>query len=136
MPAARLTDVRWFVDENSLGLGKLLDRVRDDVVHPGHPLVPHLPVGILDVDWMPVVAHAGWVVITRDRRIRTRPAERRIFEEEGLRSVWLAGRMDMRPADQLELVERHWSRLEREMIKRGAGPWALALTANGLRPLG
>ena len=44
------------MDENALGLGKLLDATRDDVVRPGHPLVPDLPLGVLDVDWMPVVA--------------------------------------------------------------------------------
>jgi len=64
--ATHRADVRWFVDENALGLGKLLDRQRVDVVHPGHPLVPDLPLGILDVDWMPIVGatrldrhHAG-----------------------------------------------------------------------------
>ena len=94
------------MDENALGLGKLLDRGRDDVVHPGHPLVPELRLGVLDVEWMPRVAHAGWIVITRDRRIRTRPAERKIFEEQGLRSVWIAGSKDLRPSEQLELILR------------------------------
>ena len=123
------------MDENALGLGKLLDQNREDVVHPGHPLVTELPLGVLDVEWMPRVARAGWIVITRDRRIRTRPAERKIFEEQGLRSVWIAGRKDLRPAEQLELILRHCKRMEYEAIKRGQGPWALALTSTGLRQL-
>jgi len=54
---------RWFVDESALGLGKLLARQRDDVLHTGHPDVPEIPLGMLDVEWMPIVAERGWVAI-------------------------------------------------------------------------
>ncbi|MBA3741342.1 hypothetical protein [Sporichthya sp.] len=66
----------YFTDENALGLGKLLLRSgRDDVLFPGHPGLPQVPLGTPDLDWMPVVAHRKLIVITRDKRIRTRPAE-------------------------------------------------------------
>jgi hypothetical protein len=130
-----LGDVRWYADESVLGLGKLLERERHDVVYPGHRLVPSLPTGTLDIDWMPRVAVSGWVALLRDRRIRTRPAELKIFHEAGLRAVWFGGRKDLRPVEQLELLSRHWARLEREVIRLGAGPWALALTGGGLAEL-
>lgn len=44
---------RYFADENALGLAKVLIRAgRTDVVHPGHPALPDVPLGTLDLDWM------------------------------------------------------------------------------------
>lgn len=126
----------YFTDENALGLGKLLRRQgRDDVVHPGHPDLPDVPLGALDVEWMPVIARRDLVVITRDRRIRTRPAELRLFREMGIRAVWLGAKRDLSPAQQVEVFLEHEARLQREIVKRGPGPWALALSPSGLRPL-
>jgi PIN like domain len=125
--------VRWYADESVLGFGKLLAAQRADVTYPGHPAVPEILPGALDVDWMPIVAEFGWVVFHRDRRIRTRPAEVRIFAEEGLKAVWFAGSKDLAPRQQLDLALRHWARLEREVIRLGPGPWALNLIDSGLR---
>jgi hypothetical protein len=127
----------YFTDENTLGLGKLLQREgRDDVVYPGHPELPQVPLGTPDVDWMRVIARRKLVVITRDRRIRTRPAELAVYSELGIRSVWIGTKRDLGPRDQLDLFLRHEERLRREIIKRGPGPWALAMSTAGLRPLG
>lgn len=126
----------YFADENALGLGKLLRRSgREDIVYPGHPSLPDVPLGTLDVDWMPVVAAQDLVVITRDKRIRTRPAELIAYRELGIRSVWIGAKRDLGPHDQMELFLRHEARLHREITKRGAGPWALALGETGVRPL-
>ena len=70
--------LRWFVDESTLGLGKLLTRTRDDVIYAGHPNLPEIPLGTSDVGWMPIVAERNWVAIRRDRRIHTRPLEVRV----------------------------------------------------------
>lgn len=53
--------LRWFVDESALGLGKLLARTRDDVIYAGHPDLPEIPLGTIDVGWMPIVAARDWV---------------------------------------------------------------------------
>lgn len=129
-------DLVYFTDENTLGLGKLLRRSgRDDVVYPGHEDLPEVPLGTLDPDWMPIVAERGLVVLTRDKHIRTRPAELRIYLEHGIRSVWIGAKQDLGPRDQLDLFLKHEDRLRREIIKRGPGPWALAMSATGIRPL-
>ena len=126
----------YFTDENTLGLGKLLRRRgRDDVLYPGHEDLPEVPLGTLDLAWMPIVAERDLVVVTRDRRIRTRPAELRAYREHGIRSVWIGAKQDLGPRAQVELFLEHESRLQREMTKRGPGPWALAMTPSGLRPL-
>jgi len=126
----------FFTDENALGLGKLLCRSgRTDVLYPGHPELPEVLLGMADVDWMPLVAIRDLVVITRDRRIRTRPAELRVYAECGIRSVWIGAKRDLGPVDQLEVFVAHEQRLLREITKRGPGPWALAMTPTGVRPL-
>lgn len=125
---------RWFVDEIALGLGKLLSRARDDVIFVGHRDLPDIPLGTLDVTWMPIVAERGWVAIRRDRRIHTRPSEVRVFAEVGLRTVWLGGKKDMASDQQLELVTRHWSALEKRRDELGPGPWSITLLGGGLSP--
>ena len=46
---------RFFVDENSLALGRCLAAARRDVVHPSHPRLPQLPYGTKDEDWLTVI---------------------------------------------------------------------------------
>ena len=101
----RRAHVRYFADENALGLAKLLLRDRDDIVHPGHPLLPEVPLGTPDLEWLPVVARLRLIVITGRRRNAARSrllqarAERARFPEGELATgarlsaaarVWLA----------------------------------------------
>ncbi len=133
--SARFAPV-YFTDENTLGLGKLLHRSgRTDVFYPGHEDLPQVPLGSLDLEWMPIVGELGLIVITRDRRIRTRPAELAAYREHGIRSIWIGAKQDLSPQDQVGLFLLHEERLRREIIKRGTGPWAVSLTASGIRPL-
>lgn len=120
--------LRLFVDESALGLGKTLAIARRDVVHTGHPLVPDIPLGALDVDWIPAVAGKGLAVIARDKRIRTKPAELAALRAGGLRVFWIAGRRDLSTWDQLERIVRRWSDMERALSTKGPGPWFLAVT--------
>ena len=127
---------RYFADENTLGLAKLLIRQgRTDIVHPGHESLMNVPLGTRDLDWMPVAARLDLIVLSRDRRFRTRPAELAAYRSIGLRSVWIGGKQDLRPRDQVEIFLRHEQQLQREAVKRGPGPWALSLTPSGVRPL-
>src|SRR3954449_10574216 len=92
----------YFTDENTLGLGKLLRRSgRDDVLYPGHEDLSDVPLGTSDLDWMPIVAERDLIVLTRDRRIRTRPAELRAYLEHGIRSVWIGAKQDLGPRAQV-----------------------------------
>ena len=108
---------------------------RSDVLYPGHDDIPAVPLSTQDLEWMPVVAQRNLIVITRDRRIRTRPAELRVYWEYGIRSVWIGAKHDLAPRDQLELFPQHEDRLRRAIIKYGAGLWALAMSPSRLRPL-
>jgi len=120
-----------------MGLAKFLirDHARSDVLYPGHPLLPEVPRGSDDLDWMPLVGQMGWIALTRDRRIRTRPAELVVYREYGLRSVWIGGKHDHSPAELAAMFMRHETRLLRQATKLGAGPWALTMTPSGVREL-
>ena len=122
------TQPRFYADESVLGLGKGLAALRRDVVHPGHPAVPQLQLGMRDVDWIAAAAALGLVAISRDRRMRTRPAERQAMLDHGLRCVWIGGKHDQSTWDWAVLLARHWDRLEAMVTDLGGGPWFLVLT--------
>lgn len=88
---------RFFVDENDLALGKVLDAEHGDVVYLGHPDLPEVPRGALDDEWLPVVAERGMVVITRVKKIRYRPAEKRAWIAHGVRGFFLTGKKSFGP---------------------------------------
>lgn len=120
-------ELRFFADESVLGVGKALAAARRDLVHPGHPLVPDIPTGTLDPDWIPIVAAKQWVVLARDRHIRTKPVERALFQQHGLRVFWIAGKRDMGNWANLKLLVRWWDKMEDLIETRGPGPWFYAL---------
>jgi hypothetical protein len=121
--ASAAVDLAYFVDESLLGLGKVLASVRPDVVHPGHRLLPEIPIGTLDPDWIPIVSKRRLVVIIRDKRIRRKPAELALLHEHALRVFWITGKKDLNNWGYLERVIRHWKALELIVASRGPGPW-------------
>jgi hypothetical protein len=62
----RAAHVRFYVDADILGLGKILGGLRNDVTYPGDPgaviyrrhreLCPIASPDVLDTDWIPEVA--------------------------------------------------------------------------------
>lgn len=71
-----IDDVRYVVDENLLSLGNGMVVMRRDTARFSRPPVKELlSRGILDTNWIPIVGDSGWVMITNDRRLRTRPTE-------------------------------------------------------------
>lgn len=127
--------LRFYVDESALGLGKALEAARKDTIHPGHKLIPECPLGTLDPDWMPAVAHRGLVVIARDRRIKTKPQELEQFRQAGLRVFWIAGKKDLSTWEWLTRIVRHWDAIERIIEERGPGPWFYAIYDSGPREI-
>lgn len=123
--AVDLAGVRFYVDENLAGLGLTLRKVRPhrDVVVGSHPPIEHL-VPKDDPDWIPDVAGRGWVVITNDKHIRTRPFEGDRARDVGLRCAHLdpPGVKNPRVWDFLRLLLRHWDDVE-GMCSRSGPVW-------------
>ena len=134
MNAARLPDleqVRFFVDEDLAGVGLGLMRLRHDVVVGSHKPVKDL-VPSLDAEWIPVVAHQGWIAITNDRHIRTRHYEATAALECGLRCVHLRPAVrDAARWDFVRLLAMHWDAVE--ALCAEDGPVWLELTPRRTR---
>ncbi|GAA0840774.1 hypothetical protein ACFQVD_39740 [Streptosporangium amethystogenes subsp. fukuiense] len=64
------------------GVGRALALLRRDVIHTNHRLIPEVPLGALDDEWIPRVATRNLVVITRDKRIRTKHAKTMLYTEK------------------------------------------------------
>ena len=131
---ASLDDVQFFVDENTLALGRVIAALRNDIAVIGEAPIDHLlRRGMDDVEWIPIVAGHGWVVITIDHHLRTRPHEARLAARYGLKCVNLRGAGNLSRWDQLVRLARHWDALEEHVEKHPVGPWWLSLTRSGHR---
>lgn len=119
--------VRFYVDESAAGLGLSLAAARKDTIHVGHHLIPECGRGALDTEWIPAVAARGLIVITRDKKLRSKPVEVRALWEHGLRVFCIGGRRDLSTWDWLERVVRLWPRMEEIISERVAGPWIYML---------
>ena len=126
---------RFFVDENDLALGRSLALARKDVLHPGHVRLRDVPLGTPDAQWLPIVGGLGLVVITRDKKIRSRPAEAELVVAAGIRGFVLTSAGDLSTWDTLTLLVRQWGAIERHLADHLRGPWLAAVTNQGVRPL-
>ena len=110
MGQVSITDVTYIVDENLLSLGNAMVAARHDTARFSRPPVEELlPRGIADTEWIPIVGDRGWVMITNDRRLRTRPAEAELAIAHRLKVVHLHGKVGSQPAwDQLVRVATRW----------------------------
>jgi hypothetical protein len=123
--------LRFFADESILGLGKGLSRLRPDLVHPGHPLIPEVETGSLDHEWIPIVAARGLIAIGRDKRVRTKPAERQAVIDSGLRYIWIGGKQDESSWEWTLRLARYWDQIERLIEEMGPGPWFITVNKSG-----
>jgi hypothetical protein len=128
-------NLRFYVDENIMGVGKALAIARKDTVHPGHRLIPEVQPGSLDTEWIPLVASRGLVVISRDRHIRTRPGEVALLREYGLRVFWIGGKRDLNNWDNLVRLVRRWPDIESVIAQQGPGPWFMVVNEHRVAPL-
>src|SRR5437660_3348228 len=135
MPPDR-RNLRFYFDESLLGVGKAIAVARRDCIHVGHPMIAtEFPLGILDTDWIPKAAANDWVVLVRDRRIRTKPAELLAFREHGVRAFWVAGKKDLSVWGALVRLVNRWPDIERIVARRGPGPWFMAINDAGIAEL-
>lgn len=117
----RRAEVRFYLDEDILGLAHTLARLRNDVTYPDDPGAiihkrerPPSPIArkTKDTVWVPQVAALGWVIVSRDHNIRENPAERRAVRTAGAKMVALSGEDAKGTWNQLRLFMRWWSRIE------------------------
>lgn len=139
----RIHRVRYFFDEDVLMLGKMMAQILLEATHPGDPgrtqrRRRRLPCTLVqkgdkDDDWIPRVAEAGWLIITRDSKIQRQPRQKALVRESGARMVALNGLDAVRAIDQLKLLMRHWDDVDALVEK--PGPYIYTLTKTTMRPI-
>src|SRR5690606_34080201 len=101
---------------------KVLATLRPDITYPGDPGAtvhkrqrPPSPVrpGALDVDWLPVVAQQGWLILTRDAHIQRHRAAINAVIEHQAKMVALASENADNTWSQLEVVMTQWREIEK-----------------------
>jgi hypothetical protein len=110
VPAATRTP-RWFLDENSLAVALALQHVRGDITWPGAP-DGLIPAGATDTTWRPLIGSTGLIVLTRDKRIRTRPVEHEALLDHDVRACFLTSGGNLDLFTQLRLLLQHWDAIE------------------------
>jgi hypothetical protein len=71
------------------------------------------PADTDDVDWIPKVAADGWVVVTVDHCIRTRPHEREVWRKSGVCIFFLPkGVLKMRLFEQASWIVGAWEMIQ------------------------
>jgi PIN like domain len=142
---ARTAVVRFYVDADILGLGKLIASLRNDVTYPGDPGAeihkrqrPPCPItspDVLDPDWIPEVARRGWLIITRDSAIITNRNEIAAVREHRAKMVALNQQDARTKWGQLEVLMTRWRDIENLVTEPGPFIWRASRTAMTPIPL-
>lgn len=137
-------EVRFYIDADILGLGKVLAGLRADITYPGDPGAtikrrtrPACPITqpqTSDAVWIPVVAQRDWLVITRDSNIQQHRAEVEAVRDNGARMIALAGDEARGTWAQLEVVMNQWRAIER--LLELPGPFIYTATRTSLKAVG
>lgn len=90
-----------FIDRSvPRGVADAVKRMREDVLW----LEDKFPHDVPDQEWLARAGREGWLVITHDRKIRTRPGERRAIIEHGVGCFILTYRQDLKKEEILALI--------------------------------
>lgn len=121
-------EIRFYFDEDVLGLARVIAQLRPDCTFPGDPGAEIFkrrrdacPIdrGTKDTAWLPKVTEFGWLVITRGYSIRKNLAERHAVRDSGARMVALSGEDARTKWGQLELLMMRWRRIEALVAEPG-----------------
>lgn len=86
--------------------------------------------GVADIAWIPVVAAAGWIIVTKDDRIRKVDAERTALRQSKAGAVILTGH-GMKAADLATMVASAYPAIARH-VQKFDKPFILGVSNGGL----
>lgn len=90
----------------------------------------HFPADASDADWLRVVGQRGWIVLTKDERIRHRPLERAALLDAGVRAFVLTAQR-MSGADMGQAFVRARRAMEHLLHRRRQRPFIATVTRHG-----
>lgn len=103
-----------------------IKRVRGDARWMGDVF----PLDTKDPVWLREAGRQGWLVITRDKKIRTRPGERRAIAEHGVGCFILAYRQDLKKREIAEIVLSALEDME-DLFARTRRPFIYTINKEG-----
>lgn len=107
-------------------------RERGVVVHTELEVFGHVAEGVTDTEWLTTAGRSGWIVFTKDGRLRYRKDELAALVEHRVRAfVLTAGNLGA--AEQAKRYVSNLGRIRR--AARRSGPYVYAVHARGLERL-
>src|SRR5215211_7769760 len=99
-----------FIDRSiPKGVAEALKQVRDDVIW----LEDKFPHDVTDAEWLREAGAQGWIVISRDKKIRSRPGERRALVENGVGCFSITQKQPLNKWGYLKLIVATLDEMER-----------------------
>jgi predicted nuclease of predicted toxin-antitoxin system len=118
--------MRFFFDNNlSANLAHGMREFGEDVVH----LTDHFPQDAVDSEWLPFVGENQLVLVTRDERIRWKPAEIAAVKVHKVAVFFLGGKK-LKRCDLIEQVVRNWRRMK-QVAATEHRPFAIRVPPHG-----
>jgi predicted nuclease of predicted toxin-antitoxin system len=126
--AASPEPITLFVDRCAWSrlLGEALDEIGANYIAHHQRFAPAAP----DEEWLAVAGQEAWIVLTRDKRIRRRPAELDAFREHKV-IVFVLAAGNASAAETAELVSRLYKKILR-LAKQAQPPVMYSLTRSGI----
>ena len=116
-----------FIDRSiPRGVAEAVRRMREDVIWLEDEFRHDVP----DEEWLAVAGQRGWLVITHDRKIRTRPGERRVIMEHGVGCFIMTYRQDLKKEEIVALISATLEEMERR-FKATPRPFIYTVSKGG-----
>lgn len=90
----------------------------------------HFPQDATDEEWLAECGNQGWVVLTRDKRIRYRPSELEALKAARVSAVFLTGK-DARGVDFAKAILKALPKLE-QLFHERTDPVIVRVTRDGI----
>ena len=100
-----------FIDRSvPRGVADAVKKMRDDVLW----LEDVFPHDVSDEEWLAEAGQKGWLVITHDRKIRTRPGERRAIMDNEVGCFIMTYKQDLVKNEILALIASNLGEMEQK----------------------
>ncbi|MFQ5879966.1 MAG: hypothetical protein ACE5IZ_07345 [Dehalococcoidia bacterium] len=116
-----------FIDRSiPKSVGEALKKVRDDVLW----FEDAFRHDTKEPDWLPVAGANGWLVILRDKKVRTRPGERRAIEEHGVGCFIISQKKDPTRWQYVKLLAKTLDEMEK-LFQQTTHPFIFTVDSTG-----
>lgn len=117
-----------FIDRSvPKGVAEAIKKVRSDVLWLEDKFAHDTP----DEEWLPVAGREGWLVILRDKKVRTRPGEREKIMQYGVGCFILNQKQDPTRWQYLQLLTSTLDQMQEKFVETPR-PFIYTVDRNGV----